>query len=249
VLAVLRDPCFSLNAVEKDKAVMMAVAKRLTAAGHAVEVVSETDISSCRPAAYDLILSMGRHAETLRLLQSSGCRVINSSEGVSRCRRSQLQQTMKEAGVPMPPEQGPQGYWLKRGDAAGALTKEDVVFAADEKALQRRIAEFRQRGIDDYVVSAHVTGDEIKFYGVRGTGFFRCYDPNGDGESFQVAAIQQAAERLAAAVGIDVYGGDCIIRQDGTFCMIDFNDWPSFSRCREEAADAIVSYITEHEEI
>lgn len=43
----------------------------------------------------------------------------------------------------------------------------------------------------------------------------------------------------AGAVVVDVYGGDCIVRPDGTFCVIDFNDWPSFSRCRGEAAEAI----------
>ena len=57
--------------------------------------------------------------------------------------------------------------------------------------------------------------------------------------------MQTEAERLAEAVGIDVYGGDCIVGSDGTFCMIDFNDWPSFSRCREEAAEAIASLVEE----
>ena len=55
--------------------------------------------------------------------------------------------------------------------------------------------------------------------------------------------MQAEAERLAEAVGIEVYGGDCIVSSDGTFCLIDFNDWPSFSRCREEAAEAIASLI------
>ena len=51
------------------------------------------------------------------------------------------------------------------------------------------------------------------------------------------------AEQLAAAVGLEIYGGDCIVCADGTWYMIDFNDWPSFSRCREEAADAIAGLI------
>ena len=51
------------------------------------------------------------------------------------------------------------------------------------------------------------------------------------------------AERLAAVIGLDVYGGDCIVRSDGTFAIIDFNDWPSFSRCREEAAKAIAEKV------
>ena len=60
---------------------------------------------------------------------------------------------------------------------------------------------------------------------------------------FDVSALQSECERLAEAVGVDVYGGDAIIRDDGSFCLIDFNDWPSFSRCREEAAAAIASLI------
>jgi len=48
---------------------------------------------------------------------------------------------------------------------------------------------------------------------------------------------------LARAVGIKVYGGDCIVGEDGSFCIIDFNDWPSFSRCREDAATAIATLI------
>ena len=59
----------------------------------------------------------------------------------------------------------------------------------------------------------------------------------------ELSAVQADAERLAEAVGIKVYGGDCIVRSDGSFCFIDFNDWPSFSRCREEAAEAIASLV------
>jgi len=49
-------------------------------------------------------------------------------------------------------------------------------------------------------------------------------------------------------VKIDVYGGDAIIDAEGRISIIDFNDWPSFSRCREEAADAIAKYITDNYE-
>ena len=116
----------------------------------------------------------------------------------------------------------------------------------------------QQRGITDYLVSAHVVGDLVKFYGVLGTGFFHVCYPTDEGRSkfgmeahngparhypFSREALQQEAERLAAAVGIEVYGGDCIVKSDGTFCFIDFNDWPSFSPCREQAADAIASII------
>ena len=44
-----------------------------------------------------------------------------------------------------------------------------------------------------------------------------------------------------------IYGGDCIVSPDGEIRIIDFNDWPSFAPCREEAgpqiAKAIISAI------
>ena len=51
------------------------------------------------------------------------------------------------------------------------------------------------------------------------------------------------AETVSALTGVDIYGGDAIVREDGGFCLIDFNDWPSFSRCRAEAAQAVCDLI------
>ena len=164
---------------------------------------------------------------------------------------------MAQTGTPVPPKEGPDGYWLKRGDAA-AQSKDDVQYAATKAELAEKIRHFESRGICDYVVSAHVVGDVVKFYGVSGTGFFRYYYPTDDGQSkfgdearnglahhypFSEAQLQYEVERLAVAVGVEVFGGDAIIRSDGTFCVIDFNDWPSFSRCRESAATAIAALI------
>ena len=58
-----------------------------------------------------------------------------------------------------------------------------------------------------------------------------------------LAKLKADAEKTAKLIDIDIYGGDCIIREDGSYAIIDFNDWPSFSRCREEAADAMADVI------
>jgi hypothetical protein len=157
----------------------------------------------------------------------------------------------------MPPSEGDDGFWLKRGHMA-AQTRGDVVYVADKKTLVEKVKEFQDKGITQYVVSAHVKGDLVKFYGVRNTGFFRLFYPTDDGISkfgderyngmaqhyrFDKEGLQRKADLLAEAVGVDIYGGDCIVKADGTYCIIDFNDWPSFSRCREEAADAIVTLV------
>lgn len=246
---------FSPNSVEKDLAILEAVAQRLRLQGHEVTMQSEAALAQGRQP--DFIFSMARHPEILAIQKFFSIPIVNAPAGIQNCARSTLETIMTRIGTPMPPREGNDGYWLKRGDAA-AQERGDVVFAADRAALDAAIEGMRRRGIEKYVVSAHVKGDLVKFYGVAGTGFFRCFYPTDDGQTkfgdeqrngaahhyaYDVASLQQEAERLAAAVGIAVYGGDSIVRADGSFCLIDFNDWPSFSRCREEAADAIASLV------
>ena len=197
-------------------------------------------------------MTMGRLPETLDRLRSLPA--INSSVGIENCSRCKLETIMQHTGMPMPPRQGNYGYWLKRGDAA-AQSEGDVQYAVTKGELERKISEFEARGITQYTISAHVPGDLIKFYGVEGTGFFRYFYPTDDGDTkfdderrngqahhyaFDLQRLQRDAEMLSRLTGISIYGGDCIVRPDGSYAFIDFNDWPSFSRCREEAARAIV---------
>ncbi|MEG1267292.1 MAG: hypothetical protein RSE19_12525, partial [Myroides sp.] len=44
-------------------------------------------------------------------------------------------------------------------------------------------------------------------------------------------------------LGIEIYGGDCIIDDQGNARIIDFNDFPSFAPCREIAALYIAKKI------
>ena len=264
LLAITRAEQYSPNSVVKDRAIMNAVADRLRKKGWEVCLISEDNLKSldCQgnQGLPDIILTMGRRPETLAWLKHIGVVTVNSPEGVENCVRSRLLAIMERIGTPAPPEEGTDGYWLKRGDAA-AQTSVDVVFAADKQALATAKRAMSDRGITDIVVSAHVVGDLVKFYGVGHGRFFRYYYPTDDGQSkfgdecrngmachypFDVDALRHEAERLAQAVGIGIYGGDAVIRSDGSFCLIDFNDWPSFSRCRDEAAEEIVKFIIDN---
>ena len=258
VLAVSRAERFSPHAVERDKAIFQAVIDRLQEQGDEVQLVSEDSMSHTDyPDKPDLILTMARQPETLVWMTSIGIACVNSPESIERCTRSRLTGIMESLGTPIPPKEGPDGYWLKRGDAA-AQTADDVVYVPDREHLATAIQMMRQRGITDYTVSAHVQGDLIKFYGVGQGDFFRWYYSTDDVQTkfgdeyrngvachypFRTEALQHEVERLAAVVGVSVYGGDAIVRADGSFCIIDFNDWPSFSRCRDDAADAIASLV------
>lgn len=254
VLAITRAERYSPHSVDKDRAILEAVTHRLKDKGCEVSIIDEDAVVGAAP---DLILTMGRQPETLAWLKTVDAEVINSPEGVENCTRSRLQTIMERIGTPMPPKEGADGYWLKRGDAA-AQESDDVMFAPDKKELEAAVRRMRQRGITDYQVSAHVVGDLVKFYGVGQGRFFRYFYPTDDGETkfgdeskngrahhypFQEECLRQEVERLAVAVGVSIYGGDAIIRADGSFCLIDFNDWPSFSRCREEAAEAIAALV------
>lgn len=254
LLAIRRDAIFSPNSIEKDRIILQQVMDGL---GTSVRMIDETRFSAAEDA--DVYVSMARHKRTLELLKAkedNGALVINSAYGVERCERSLLDVALREQGIPVPNSEGSDGYWLKRGDMS-AQNKGDVVYCKDRAELAEQQASFVLRGITNWVVQAHVPGDLVKFYAVQG-GFFRYFYPNDDGISkfgdeemngkaqhygFDVAGLQATAEAIAMLTGVEVYGGDAIITASGAFYIIDFNDWPSFSRCRDEASEAIVKRI------
>ena len=254
IIAVSRDVRFSPNSVDKDMAILQAVASRLAAD---YVVVDENRLEPDMEC--DICLSMARNSATLDILagmEQRGLVVVNSPDSVRACRRSAIEAVMSNLGVPLPPRHGEDGYWIKRGDMA-AQTSSDVRYCRDRDELEAARRDFATRNITDYTFSAHVVGDLIKWYAVKG-GFFRYFYPSDDGRSkfgdeshngqahhyaFDAEALHEAVDAVARETGIVAYGGDAIVRTDGSFCIIDFNDWPSFSRCRDEAADAIAAFV------
>lgn len=256
-----RDDRFSPNSVEKDLDILQSVAACLPYSN--IIVMEESEIlnitNSDIAERYQLIVSMARLPEVLNHLEElhrKGMYVINTAESVRHCQRSILERMMRDNSIVMPPLSGEHGWWIKRGDAA-AQSRNDVRYCPDDKALEAAKRDFAARGIDNCTVSAHVVGDVVKFYGV-GDGFFRYYYPTDDGQTkyddekingeahhynFDVQHLHTEASRLSRLTGVAVYGGDAIVDNSGRFYIIDFNDWPSFSRCRDEAARAIAEYI------
>lgn len=260
IVAIRRDDRFSPNNVENDRMILQMVCKRLSSIYNIRIPIVDEGVFVSNHLDSDIYLSMGRLPSTLTTLsckEHRGSMVVNSAESVKRCRRSFLDKLMRENGIAMPPLKSNHGYWLKRGDSV-AQSKDDVVFCPDEESLSKCKEKFLNRGIKEMIVSSHIIGDLIKFYAVDGL-MFRCYYPGDDGISkfgeeelngkahhykFDHEALRKEASRLARLTGVKVYGGDAVVDKDGNFYIIDFNDWPSFQRCREEAAEAISTYIT-----
>ena len=265
-LLIQRAACYSPNSEEKDLAILQEVGSLLEDA----TIISEDDFvnrfstynqsvsseSVESVNAYCQIISMARSTkalDSLEQLKQSGIRVLNPSVGVRACQRSNIDKVMRENYLPLPPDKGDDGYWIKRADAS-AQSKEDVCFCHDWAEVEKIKSIFMQRGITDVVTQAHIKGDVVKFYGVEGTGFFRYYYSGDDTEtkfgdeerngkpqyySFSSSNLQVDAEKLACLLQTPIYGGDAIVREDGCYVIIDFNDFPSFSRCRKDAAKAI----------
>lgn len=259
VLKVYRAERFSPNSIRRDRAIIDAAGSRLASLGCTVEGVSEDGLDTWHAA--DIFVTMARTPRALDILrqrEAEGCTVVNRPDGVTACRRSNVDRLMRSHGLPAAPLSGTSGYWLKRGDEA-AQGRDDVVFARNEAEKDEALRRFKARGVTDVVVTAHVKGDVVKFYGVQGTAFFKTFHADGGyskfGDealngtamhyAFNARRLQNDAGRLAELTGTDVYGGDCIVREDGTYAIIDFNDWPSFARCRNEAAVAIATRVEE----
>ena len=269
-LLIQRAACYSPNSEEKDLAILQEVGcffddAKIISEGEFVEnfstdnqLISAESVGAVN--AYYQIISMARSPKALdclEQLEQRGIRVLNPSVGVRACQRSNVDKVMRENHLPLPPDEGDDGYWVKRADTA-AQSKEDVCFCHDWAEVEKTKSSFMQRGITDIVTQAHVKGDVVKFYGVEGTDFFRYYYSGDDTETkfgdegrsgkpqyypFSSSNLQADAEKLACLLQTPIYGGDAIIQEDGSYVIIDFNDFPSFSKCRKEAAKAIFERV------
>ena len=242
--AVQRHTLYSPNHIGNDAAIFNAVAERLKHAGHEVHFYTEQEFLT-RELTEHYIFNMIRSKEAVKRLQSyeeDGCMAVNSGFGIENCTNF--------PNLPMP-------CWVKRADFH-AIHKEDVSYVRNEEEFRSLLSEYALRGIERVVVNEHLEGDLIKFYGVNGTDFFYWFYPfemkhskfglekiNGEptGISFNVETLQRICNQAASVLKVDVYGGDAIVAADGSMRIIDFNDWPSFAPCREEAADAISELI------
>lgn len=262
IVMISRAHRYSPNSVEKDTVILHEVGCRLLDKGLRIATYSEDEKEKPLPQA-EVYVTMGRDETVLQELkrkQQQGAIVINSPEGIiTCCQRYQQMKMLESAGINVAPHKGNNGYWVKRGDAS-AQTSADVLFRPDYESAMTTANEMKAKGITEIDIRAHITGDLVKFYGVTDTDFFCYYYPGDDGQSkfgdeqrngkpahypFDKKQLQQMVNQAATLLQTGIYGGDCIIQPDGTPVLIDFNDWPSFSRCRTEAAQAIAEHIVQ----
>ncbi|MEA2625925.1 MAG: hypothetical protein QOD06_1970 [Candidatus Binatota bacterium] len=246
-IGVYREERFSPGRVDDDRAVLDSVADRLREQGVAVRAFDGDRLPS-PDVAERLVFAMCQGERALAWLEALGREtvVVNPPRAIRNCYRTRMLERFAAAGVPhptsalaesSPPADLASGPWLKRGDVH-AMEAGDVRRVFGEAEWRQALGELRERGVASAVVQDHAEGTVFKFYGVAGR-FFRAYGlPSG---------LERAAEEIAAAgaaaLELEVWGGDGVAGPDGSIRLIDFNDWPSFSRCRDEAAAAIAGHL------
>ena len=213
-----------------------------------------------------------RSIAKLQELEDAGHLVINSGYGIENCTRERMTRILVGCGVPYPEslivntDEGIRDQlvkakmsqcWIKRGDFH-AMHKEDVSYVRHPEEAQEVLQEYFLRGIKRAVINRHLEGDLIKFYGVRDSSFFFWFYPFDAGHSkygheaingrsqglpFDNDNLKAICQKASEVLDVDIYGGDCIVSPQGDIRIIDFNDWPSFAPCRNEAAPHIAKAI------
>lgn len=220
-----------------------------------------------------------RSIAKLQELEDAEDLIVNSGYGIENCTRERMTRILVGCGIPYPEslivntDEGVREAlvkmkmdrcWIKRGDFH-AMHKEDVSYVRHPEEAQEVLQEYFLRGIKRAVINRHLEGDLIKFYGVRDSPFFFWFYPFDSGHSkygheaingrsqglhFEETDLKTICQKAAEVLDVQIYGGDCIVSTEGDIRIIDFNDWPSFAPCRNEAAPhiarAIMALIKKH---
>ena len=256
-LGILRETQNSPGRESDDALILKAVMDQLSILKTETAVMTPEEFDTADVKDFDLIVPMCETYPRLMRLKKieteTGVVVVNPADSVLGCYRTRMLPAFeKTPGLCWPASElrstatagrapafeAQDGWWLKRGDVHNTCTY-DVVFAKDWTEADRIRREFQSREIKDMVVQRHTDGDLIKFYGVGPGQWFTWFyhDPSTARRlPFEIEDLAQQAELAAAAVKVEVFGGDAIVTPDGKIYIIDINSWPSFARVRAEAS-------------
>jgi len=246
-LGIYREPEFSPGKIEADAAILDAVLGELARAGLETGSLDARAFAGGAAAGADIILAMCQGENALRRLaetERAGAIAINSALAIRNCYRDLLAPAGALVATAAPLDARALAgvdlgapVFIKRGDLH-ALGRDDVQRAVSRADLQARLGSFAQRGIRFAYVQQEFAGAVIKFYGVSGGAYFSALPEAGEAPEAAVRELAVAAQTAAAALGLEAWGGDAVLSGE-RFAIIDFNDWPSYSRVRGPAARAI----------
>jgi hypothetical protein len=260
---IYREAAHSPGRIDDDRAILDCVGETLRARGFEVALVPPDAEFSGAFANIFAMCERGPVLDRLQKAEATGSIVVNSPDAIRNTYRHRMIELFARHRVATPPSQivatetkRPRpitSVWVKRYDFHATETQ-DVMYAASEEGWQDALRGFAKRGIPFVVAQEHAPGDLIKFYGVRNSSlavdsswfeWFYHRDKGMLGHAFEISALRRAAFGAAAALGLEIFGGDAIIQANGEPVIVDVNAWPSYARFRESAAEAIADHLTE----
>lgn len=262
---IYRELAHSPGRETDDAEILRATAAELERLGLAVALkapdeLPEVDDFGAVPPHLFVMCERVAVVEKLAAWESRGTRVVNRPSGIRNTDRERTLALFRAGNVPYPRTQpvetaAPPAFespcWVKRGDVH-ATAEGDVAYCGDAGTLEKNLARLASRGIPRAIVQEHVEGDLVKFYGVAGLeegdrpSWFQWFyhrDQRLSNHPFDHDALAAATSRAAAALGLEVYGGDAIVSEGGRLTIIDLNAWPSFALFRPAAAAHIAALL------
>jgi hypothetical protein len=263
---IFREQAHSPGRETDDTEILRLTGKHLEARGFRVLIQSPEDITGLpadRPRGVFMMCEQRAILAHLRELAARGVPHVNTPQAVLNTYRDRMIALLEEAAVSFVPSRlvptagvadvGALPLWVKRADVHN--TQEgDVTFAATAAAAAAALAGLAARGFTQAVLQPHVEGDLVKFYGIGGNAradgtpaWFRWFYHKNQtvaGHPLDPVALGRAVRRAAAALGLEVYGGDAIATADARLVLLDVNAWPSFALYRDEASAAIADHLT-----
>lgn len=260
---IYREVDHSPGRVEDDRAIMNRVGEALALRGFNVELV-DADAAVETPCANIFAMcERGAVLDRLSEAQNAGSVVVNSPNAIRNTYRHRMIELFSQHRVAAPAShvvasnakgQPPAAaVWVKRYDFH-ATQPSDVIYAASEAGWREALEMFARRDIPFIIAQEHVSGDLVKFYGVRSetepvaASWFEWFyhrDKGMLGHAFEVSRLRDAAFGAAAALGLEIFGGDAVVQEDGKPMIVDINAWPSYARYRDRAAQAIADHLVE----
>lgn len=266
---VYRELAHSPGRETDDALILRATAASLEDRGFQVELRSAEELPETTDAAGVppfLFVMCERPAAVERLAawERQGARIVNRPQSIRNTDRERTLDHFARHAIAFPASvlvatDGREAagaapafpLWIKRGDVH-ATEAGDVSRADGPEELAAGLAHFASRGIARAVLQEHVPGDLIKFYGVAGEtdaaapAWFQWFyhrDQVLANHAFGERALRALVGRAAAALGLEVFGGDAIAGPEGRLVLIDLNAWPSFALYREVAAPRIAEAL------
>ncbi len=254
---------FSPNHIENDLFILRKTAEEIERRGYTVRLIEESQLGQTSLES-SVIFNMcqGKAAvDHLRKIEAEGKLIINNPQSVLNCYRYNMTSLLPSKGISFPktflvetsnPNNIPEevktfkGIWIKRGDVH-AVVREDVIFVPSAEKIPSILESYRRRNIEKAILQEHLEGNVVKFYAVQKNEFFEWYysDKKHRKQLFEERELYRLAELSAETLGLDVYGGDAVVAENGALAIIDINDWPSYAPFRERASKHIAEAIIE----